>query len=100
MDDLDPRARIGAAMLDAAIDAYREPGATGMVALDLEQAQQGAIVALAMLLEADPDLDNPRAIRVKVEGIATQLRAQIKTLRDEADATGNRQWLIQPSNTH
>lgn len=94
------RARIGAAMLDAAINAFREPGSTGMVSLDLEQAQQGATVALAMLLEADPDLDSSRAIRLKIERVAAQLRAQIKTLRDEADATGNRHWLIQPSNSH
>lgn len=97
MAKVDMRARIGAAMVDAAIAAFRVPGQT-MVELDLDLAQEGAVVALAMLIEADPMANDAAAIDVMIAHVAAQLRAQVQTFRDDFDATGDRLWLIMPSN--
>ena len=100
MDEGDLRVRVGAAMLDAAIEAFRQPDHGGMVALDLDVAQQGGVVALAILLEADPMADDDATIDLMVAHVAAQLRAQVQTFRNDFDATGNRNWLILPSNTN
>lgn len=89
----DPRAVMGAAILNAIIDASRtEIDGVSVGVVDPTQARQSLVVALAMVLEADPNVRTAKDMREAAELVAREVKLQLRTLRDVHERTGQRAW--------
>ncbi len=86
----DPVAVMGAAIMNAIVHGSRAEDGTALV--DPDAARRALIVALSMLLEADPAIRTPKDMREAGEGIARDVRVQLRTFREHHQATGIRAW--------
>lgn len=93
-DTLDQRAVMGSAIMNAIIDANRAEDGSALI--EPAGARQALVVALAMLMEADPAIRTPKEMREAAEGIARDLRLQLRVLRDHHVTTGERAWDATP----
>ena len=93
-EPIDQRAVLGSAIMNAIIDANRAED--GSVLVDPVGARQALIVSMAMLIEADPAIRTPKDMREAAEGVARDLRLQLRGLRDHHATTGERAWDATP----
>jgi hypothetical protein len=71
--------------------ASDEPGAVQFTD-DPATVQEASAIALATMLETDPRLTTPKAIREASEKIGQQVRLYIRALRERYVQTGTRIW--------
>ncbi len=86
----DPVAVMGAAIMNAILDANRNE--TGEALIDSMKAVQALVLSIAMILEAEPGLRTPKEVREATEAIARDLRSKYRGLRAAYEATGQRPW--------
>ncbi|TVV75533.1 hypothetical protein [Sphingomonas solaris] len=91
---VDPVAVMGAAIMNAILDANRDEA--GGAVVDSKKAVQALVVSMAMILEAEPGLRTPKEVREASEAIARDLRVQYRGLRAAYEATGRRAWDATP----
>lgn len=93
-DTIDPVAVLGAAILNAIVDANRD--AEGHALISSDHAVRALTLSMAMILEAEPAVKTPREMREVADSVAKNLRVQIRTLRLAYEATGHRAWDATP----
>ncbi len=100
-EPIDPAATMGSAILNAILDSSRvEIDGVSTAIVNPQDAERAIIVALAMMLEADPTIRTPKDMREASERIARGVRLQLRVLRDHHEATGTRAWDAVPLQTH
>ena len=90
----DPVATMGAAIMNAILDANRID--TGVAVVDSQMAVQALVLSISMILEAEPGLITAKDVREASNAIAKDIRRQYRGLRAAYEATGQRAWDATP----
>lgn len=86
----DRRLQMCAAALNAILDANRLED--GSIIIDADDTREALIIALATIIEAWPDLNSSRDIRLACDGVAKDLHRKVKLMREQYERTGRRPW--------
>ncbi len=93
-DARDIRAVMGSAIMNAILDVNRAEDGTSTV--DPEKARHALVIAIGMILEADPAIRSMKDMRDAGDLVGREVRMQIKALREEHERTGRRAWDATP----
>jgi hypothetical protein len=93
-EPVDPVAVMGAAIMNAILDANRD--GTGGAVVDSIKALQALTLSIAMILEAEPGLRTAKAVREATDAVARDLQMKHRALRAAYEATGRRAWDAKP----